>query len=364
MADIKKPNVKSKVEAVLFSVGHKISLDEISKLCRSHRQEVLSALQELRKEYDEKQSSIMLVEEGESWKFSVRDHLISVVRKIVTETELSKSIMETLAVIAFKYPILQSDMIKIRTNKAYDHLVELEKSGYISRQKHGRTNLIKLTEKFFKYFDLTEEKLKDQFRDFDSIAKAIKEKEIEVDNIKGEQAKRAQELKQQDDKIRKEIESLDEAGEEFSIPVPAYDAQKEKSNPKQEEIKKEQNEKKESSEEMMGNLEVVEVQKEEQKHKEQEKQNTEIKQENNPPKENQETSKQVNAENISEDKSKHEADKEIKSSEPAEHRQKVPRKHKGISMTPAMEKQVDKRVEEIVHGKEEDSDKDNSETPS
>ena len=57
------------------------------------------------------------------------------VRKIVTETELTRSVMETLAVIAFKYPILQSDLIKLRTNKAYDHLVELEKSGYISRQK-------------------------------------------------------------------------------------------------------------------------------------------------------------------------------------------------------------------------------------
>ena len=145
MAELKKPSVKSKIEAVLFSVGHKISLDEICKLCRSGKEEVIAALNELRKEYDEKQSSLMLVDEGDFWKFTVRDHFIPMVRKIVTETELTKSVLETLAVIAFKYPILQSDMIKIRTNKAYDHLVELEKSGYITRQKHGRTNLIKLT---------------------------------------------------------------------------------------------------------------------------------------------------------------------------------------------------------------------------
>ena len=36
-----------------------------------------------------------------------------VVGKIVTETELSKTVTETLAVIAFKYPIKQSDLIKI-----------------------------------------------------------------------------------------------------------------------------------------------------------------------------------------------------------------------------------------------------------
>ncbi|MBI2557856.1 SMC-Scp complex subunit ScpB [Candidatus Woesearchaeota archaeon] len=222
MTELKKASVKSKVEAVLFSTGHRISLDEISKLCRSSREGSIAALQELRKEYDEKQSSLMLVEDGDFWKFTVRDHFIPMVRKIVTETELTKSILETLAVIAFKYPILQSDLIKLRTNKAYEHLVELEQSGYITRQKHSRTNLIKLTDKFFKYFDLTEEKLKDQFKDFGSIAKAIKEKEEEVIRIKDEQRKRAEDLKKEDDRIKKEIDALDKEGEEFEIPLETY----------------------------------------------------------------------------------------------------------------------------------------------
>ncbi|MBS3101645.1 SMC-Scp complex subunit ScpB [Candidatus Woesearchaeota archaeon] len=224
MAELKKASVKSKVEAVLFSTGHRISLDDISRLCRAKKEDALAALKELQREYDEKQSSLMLVEEGDFWKLTVRDHLISIVRKIVTETELTRSVLETLAIIAFKYPILQSDLIKLRTNKAYDHLAELEKSGYISRQKHSRTNLIKLTEKFFRYFDLTEEKLKEEFKDFDSIAKAIKEKEIEVENIREEQHRKAEELKKEDEKIRKEIESLDESQEEFEVPLETYEA--------------------------------------------------------------------------------------------------------------------------------------------
>ena len=198
--EIKKPPVKNKVEAVLFSAGHKMSLDELCRLCRSKREDVIIALQELKNEYENKQSSLMLVEEGDFWKLTVRDHLIPIVRKIVTETELTKSMLETLSVISFKYPILQSDLIKIRSNKAYDHLAELEASGYISRQKHGRTNLIKLTEKFFKYFDLTEEKLKEKFKDFESIAKAIGEKEVEVEQIKDEQHKRAEESQKEDNR--------------------------------------------------------------------------------------------------------------------------------------------------------------------
>ena len=312
MAD-KKASAKSKVEAILFSVGHKISLDDVSRLSRSKKEEVLAALKELQSEYEQKQSSIMLVDEGDDWKFAVRDHFVSVVRKIVTETELTKSVMETLAVIAFKYPLLQSDLIKMRTNKAYDHLVELEKTGYISRQKHSRTNLIKLTEKFFRYFDLTEEKLKDQFRDFDSIARAIKEKEIEVDQIKDDQKKKAEDLKQQDDKIRKEIESLDKVDEEFKIPLDIYGA-------KQEEAV--QNKENRELKEAIG-LEVVDVPKESPKREEK------TESEKNP------EAGEIQA-----------SDEEIQIKKP---------KSAGIHITPNMEKKIDERVKEIVQGEQKEN---------
>lgn len=324
MAD-KKAGVKSKVEAILFSVGQKISLDEISRLSRSNKEDALAALKELQAEYDQKQSSLMLIDEGDFWKFSVRDHLISVVRKIVTETELTKSVLETLAVIAFKYPILQSDLIKIRTNKAYDHLAELESSGYISRQKHGRTNLIKLTEKFFRYFDLTEEKLKDQFKDFGSIAKAIQEKEKEVEKIKEDQRKMAEELKKEDEKIRKEIKELDKAEEEFEVPVEVYEAK-----PK-DEIAGQGSAS--SEKDMIGDLEVVD----EKQIAEETEKKPEMK---------------TDDKNETEEKN---AETEIKKSKDnIEHKQaqkSVPRKkRKGIEVTPEMQKKVDEKVQQMVQG--------------
>src|SRR3989339_764584 len=202
-------DVKKKVEAVLFSAGSKLTVIELSKLCRAKSTDVLQSLEELKKEYDEKQSSLMIINEGEHWKFSIHEQFLSVVRKVVAETELTKSVLETLAVIAFKYPILQSDLIKIRTNKAYEHLAELEKSGYISRKKHGRTNLIKLTEKFFQYFDLPEENLKEHLADFESIAAAITRKEQELAERKQQQAQELEQIASQEDRIKQEIEGLD-----------------------------------------------------------------------------------------------------------------------------------------------------------
>ncbi len=353
MAESKKPNVKSKVEAILFSVGHKISLDEISKLSRAKKEEVLTALKELQTEYEQKQSSLMLVDEGDSWKFTVRDHLISVVRKIVTETELTKSVLETLAVIAFKYPILQSDLIKIRTNKAYDHLVELEKAGYISRQKHSRTNLIKLTEKFFKYFDLTEEKLKDQFKDFDSIARAIKEKEAEVEQIKEDQRKRAEELKQQDDKIKQEIESLDKIDEEFKIPLDTYES-------KQEETVHQNKEDKEMKENI-GDLEIVDmsvnrnaisVDMSELSHVTAQKpQVFDISKESPKREDKKQEHEKTEEETIHTSEDQIQETQKIKDSSA----KKSKRKSSGIQVTPEMEKKIDERVQQIVQGEKQEN---------
>ena len=328
MAELKKTSVKSKVEAVMFSTGHRISLDEISRLCRSRKEDIVAALEELKKEYDEKQSSLMLAEEGEFWKFTVRDNFASIVKKIVTETELTKSVLETLAVIAFKYPILQSDLIKIRTNKAYEHLAELESAGYISRQKHSRTNLIKLTEKFFRYFDLTEEKLREQFRDFDSIAKAIKEKEIEVDNIKEEQRKKAEELKKEDEKIRKEIELLDKAGEEFEVPLETYEAK-----PKDiisEDFEQEGNILVEK--EKIGDLEVIEE--EQKKIQEREKPKKEEKQGN----EQMQTPIEEKTNQIF----------EAKETIQKQQTKKQKKKSEGIKLTPEMEVKVNEKVQEML----------------
>ena len=344
MKDLKKANVKSKVEAILFSAGQRIKLDEISRLSRTKKDEVIPALQELSRDLDEKQSSLMLVEEGEFWKLTVRDQYISIVRKIVTETELSKGVLETLAVIAFKYPILQSDLIKLRTNKSYDHLAELEAAGYVSRQKHGRTNLIKLTEKFFKYFDLTEEKLREQFKDFNSIAKAIKEKEEEVDKIKENQRKRAEELKQEDVKIKNEIDSLDEAGEEFNVPLKVYRTQQEAE--KKEEIHEPAAEQDNLPVKVERNeTAVVEFENKTWENKVEEETKT---------KEIQEPVNQAQIEDIQEIKQESEEKEEIiEEIQPQRIKKKREKKRtKGIHLSPEQETVSEKKAEAIIHGYE------------
>lgn len=188
-------NLAKQAESILFSVGRRVEIEELAKLCRTDKEELKKALKELEVKYNSENSSLMLIEEGTGYKLTVKEEYLNLVRNVVSETELPKTLIETLAVIAWKAPLLQSKVIEIRTNKAYDHLKYLEEAGYITRQKHGRTRMIKLAQKFFDYFDLPKDKVKERFQKFENIEKELIQREGEVQNLKKEIEWKQQEVK-------------------------------------------------------------------------------------------------------------------------------------------------------------------------
>lgn len=149
----------SKVEAILFAVGKYLDEETISQLCEIDKRNVKKSLEELKKQYDARNTALMVVQEGSNWKINVREKYLSLVRKIVADTELSKSIMETLAVIAWKTPAYQNEIVKIRGNKCYDHIEELVNAGFVTKDKKGRSYILKTTDKFYNYFDIDQKNL-------------------------------------------------------------------------------------------------------------------------------------------------------------------------------------------------------------
>ncbi|MFH1408562.1 MAG: SMC-Scp complex subunit ScpB [Nanoarchaeota archaeon] len=168
----------NKVEATLFASGDRMTADQISKAARMPDLELIrSALKELEQIYNAKDSSLHLVSDGDSWKFHVRPKYLSIAKRMGVKAEITKTVIETLAVVAWKAPVKQSEIIDIRTNKAYDHLSELEKAGFITRQKYGRTKMIKLGQKFFEYFELDEQTMK---KLIDRTADKAREMEVKL----------------------------------------------------------------------------------------------------------------------------------------------------------------------------------------
>jgi len=258
-------NLKKEIEAILFSSGKLIDIEELVKLCKSSYDEVRKAANQLKEEYNKKDSSLMIIAEKDAWKLTVRERHINTVQKIVAETELSKSVMETLAVIAFKHPCLQSEIVKIRTNKAYEHLTELEEAGFITRQKYGRSKKIRLTPKFFEYFDLPPDKIREAFASFDAVEKTILDKEEEARILREELERKKRQSKE--DKSSKPQAELETKEDKSSKPQAELETKEDKEKlgkldvykPSKQETEEEASKDVEiiDSENKLGNLEVV-----------------------------------------------------------------------------------------------------------
>ena len=190
------------VEAVLFAVGKDITTDRIASLCSLTTEQVEEIMVSLQQEYRAKDNSLHIVRKENAWKLTVRDEFVPLVSSIFTSTELERPLMETLAVIAWRYPIVQSDVIKLRGSAAYDHMHTLEERGLIVKEKFQRTFKIKLTPKFFEYFDLPSQEAKDAFLKL-VPAQILKEAE-EVDK-EADEVERLLELEQKEHKAREEI---------------------------------------------------------------------------------------------------------------------------------------------------------------
>lgn len=170
MQDDQKEVLKQKIEAVLFTTAKFMSLQEITDLCNITSSSITKKLlEELQQDYSKKSSSLTIQEEFEKFKLNVKKEFGVITNKLASGSELDSPTTKTLAVIAFKNPILQSEVIKIRGNKAYDHIKQLLENSMITSEKKGRTRLIKLTPKFFDYFDIAEKDLKQQFSQLSQI---------------------------------------------------------------------------------------------------------------------------------------------------------------------------------------------------
>jgi segregation and condensation protein B len=156
----KMENLK-KVEAALFVAGRWLSLQELITLTDINPISIKEHIQKLSRKYKENNSVIEILEKDNMWKMDVHADYVNIVNKLITgSSEFTKSEQETLAVIAYKQPVKQSVIIKIRGNKAYDHVKKFISLGLAKAKKEGHTLNLQLSEEFYNYFGLEKEKSK------------------------------------------------------------------------------------------------------------------------------------------------------------------------------------------------------------
>jgi segregation and condensation protein B len=128
-----------KLEAVFFVSGRFLSVDELISLSDLNPVIIKDLIEKLGEKYAANDSAIEIISKGSEfgkvWKMDVKPEYSYLINRLAGgNSEFTKAEQETLAIIAFKQPIKQSVIIKIRGNKAYDHIrkfadLELIKKG-------------------------------------------------------------------------------------------------------------------------------------------------------------------------------------------------------------------------------------------
>lgn len=144
-----------KVEAALFISARFVSVQELVILTGINPIMLRELLEKLKEKYSLRDSAIEIVQRDDLWKMNVKPKYSNLVMKFASgKTEFSKAEQETLAIIAYKQPIKQSIIVKIRGNKAYDNIKRFIEFGLVKARKLGHTLELQLGEDFYNYFQL------------------------------------------------------------------------------------------------------------------------------------------------------------------------------------------------------------------
>lgn len=145
------------LEAIFFVSGKFLNMSQLISFTDFNPIVIKDLIDKLKEKYSRENSALEIVEKNGLWKMDVRQEYSYIINLLASgRSEFTKAEQETLAIIAFKHPIKQSVIIKIRGNKAYDHIKKFVDLNLINKKKVGHTHELELSEDFYDYFNLVE----------------------------------------------------------------------------------------------------------------------------------------------------------------------------------------------------------------
>lgn len=104
-------------EALIFVADEPITTKLLADVLEEEKESVQAAIEELAREYEERDSGLQIREIAGGWQLATRTELHEEVRKFLKtrpSAKLSLASLETLAVIAYKQPVTVPEILEIR----------------------------------------------------------------------------------------------------------------------------------------------------------------------------------------------------------------------------------------------------------
>ncbi len=148
--------LKSIIESLLFTWGDPLDIKDIASIVEVNEEELSKVMQEMMDEFDYNMRGIRIIKVNDSYQFGTRPENFEWIKKLSSPKiakNLSNAALETLSIIAYRQPIIKSDIEAIRgvrCDKAIETLIE--ELGRLERV--GRPILYGTTDVFLRCFGL------------------------------------------------------------------------------------------------------------------------------------------------------------------------------------------------------------------
>jgi segregation and condensation protein B len=134
-----------------------LSLSDIAECACIDRDAAEEGLLELMGDYAHRNTALEVVETSAGYSLQLREEFQTLVQTLIP-ADIGKGALRTLAVIALKSPIIQTELINLRGSTAYQHVQELVEQGFVRKRRRsdGRSYWLQVTDKFNQYFQLNQ----------------------------------------------------------------------------------------------------------------------------------------------------------------------------------------------------------------
>jgi len=174
------PRAKAKlalIEAALYVTGKPLDLKTLGSVVGFRSEDKVKELaRTLKDKYGKDESSLEVLELSDGrFVMQLKPQYVRHVKRLATRQLLTPGPMRTLSFIAFRQPVTQSYLAKVRGSLTYSHVKQLRETGLIAEERLGRTKVLRTTPNFSDYFNLS--------HDMPAMKKQL---EILFENIKTE----------------------------------------------------------------------------------------------------------------------------------------------------------------------------------
>jgi segregation and condensation protein B len=141
-----------KVEAVLFAAGKPLAVKELAAALElEDSAAVRRAVRVLAETYGHRQSALEVRRVGDRYALQLEERFVPVVHA-VTPVELAPRTVKALALIAYHQPMLQSVLVRMIGEAAYEEVQHLRGVGLVRTEPKGSTLELTTTRRFAEYF--------------------------------------------------------------------------------------------------------------------------------------------------------------------------------------------------------------------